>query len=394
MSDGDIVLNLGLNADQIQNSCFVLSFRNGNDAYFGMGEFVKFSKKATSRIAVLGAMGLLLSACASQAEVAPTTDSQADNQGEQSAEVEVITLDFSTQSVPDDHHTQAIYKFAELVSESTGGRLEITVHDSGSLMDQNTEQDAIQRGDVDMVYTSPQWIQGQVPEVGLLGVPYMIKDLDHLYAVHDSEIGEELYALVVEELGIRPLTSMYLGARQLNLAASVNRIETPDDLAGVNLRVPDADAWIEMGEALGANPTPVAFSELYLALETGTVDGQDNPLSTTINAAFYEVTGQIALSNHLINDVWPTINEATWQSLDAELQTAITDAWVEARAFGTGIALENEAAAVAFLEEAGLEVYTPDVDAFREHVLAIYLGDEERTSQWIDGMLEKVQALS
>jgi tripartite ATP-independent transporter DctP family solute receptor len=335
-------------------------------------------------------MGLILSACASQAEVAPAPA----NQEQPAAQVEVITLDFSTQSVPDDHHTQAIYKFAELVSASTDGRLEITVHDSGSLMDQNTEQDAIQRGDVDMVYTSPQWIESQVPAVGLLGVPYMIKDLDHLYAVHDSDVGQEIYDLVVEELGIRPITSMYLGARQLNLAASINRIETPEDMAGVNLRVPDADAWIQMGQALGANPTPVAFSELYLALETGTVDGQDNPLSTTINAAFYEVTGQVALTNHLINDVWPTINEETWQSLDADLQTAIVDAWVEARAFGTAIALENEGAAVAFLEEAGLEVYTPDVDAFREHVLAIYLGDAARTDQWIDGMLEKVQALA
>jgi len=351
---------------------------------------MKVSKKTTAKIAWVGAIGLLLSACASETQTAPTTGGQ----GEQSAAVEVITLDFSTQSVPGDHHTQAIYKFAELVAESTDGRLQITVHDSGSLMDQNTEQDAIQRGDVDMVYTSPQWIESQVPAVGLLGVPYMIKDLDHLYAIHDSDIGQEIYDLVVEELGIRPLTSMYLGARQLNLSSSVKRIETPADLAGVNLRVPDADAWIQMGRALGANPTPVAFSELYLALETGTVDGQDNPLSTTINAAFYEVTGQVALSNHLINDVWPTINEAKWQSLDAELQAAIVDAWEEARAFGTAIALENEANAVAFLESEGLEVYTPDVNAFREHVLAIYLGDEDRVAQWIDGMLERVQALS
>lgn len=367
--------------------------RQGNDAYFETEDVVQVLKKTATQIALIGALGLVLSACSGEAEVAPTAEEQDESQQEQAAQVEVITLDFSTQSVPGDHHTQAIYEFADLVSEATDGQLEITVHDSGSLMDQNTEQDAIQRGDVDMVFTSPQWIQGQVPEVGLLGVPYMVKDVDHLYAIHDSEIGQEIYSLVVDELGIRPLTSMYLGARQLNLAESVNRVETPEDLAGVNLRVPDADAWIEMGTALGANPTPVAFSELYLALETGTVDGQDNPLSTTINAAFYEVTGQVALSNHLVNDVWPTINEDTWQSLDADLQAAVIDAWAEARTLGTAIALENEAEAVAFLESEGLEVYTPDVEAFREHVLEIYLGDEERTSQWIDGMLERVQEL-
>lgn len=369
---------------------------------------MRLRKRTTRGLAALGVLALLLAACGEDGESvddADTDEASAEDvdteeateeeaEGEEAAAGETVTLDFSTQSVPDDHHTRAIYEFADLVEEATDGRLTITVHDSGSLMDQNTEQDAIQRGDVDMVYTSPQWLEGQVPEVGIVGVPYLIEDVDHLYAVHDSDVGQELYDLVVQEVGIRPLTSMYLGARHLNLTDSVDRVETPADLAGVNLRVPDADAWIEMGEALGANPTPVAFGELYLALETGTVDGQDNPLSTTMNAAFYEVTSQVALSNHLINDVWPTINEDVWQSLDEELQQAIVDAWAEARTFGTDIALDTEAEAVAFFESEGLEVYEPDVDAFREHVLDIYLSDDARVSQWIDGMADRIQELA
>jgi tripartite ATP-independent transporter DctP family solute receptor len=246
---------------------------------------------------------------------------------------------------------------------------------------------------VDVIYSSSQWLEELVPEVGVVGVPYLIQDVDHLYAVHDSEIGEQLYELVIEQLGIRPLTTLYLGTRQLNLA-DVGRIETPEDLAGVNLRVPDAQAWIDMGEALGANPTPVAFGELYLALDTGTVDGQDNPLPTTVNAAFYEVTNQVVLTGHLVNDVWPTINEELWQSMDSEAQDAVQEAWLEAREFGTEIALQNEADAVATIEEAGLEVYEPDIDAFREHVLPIYLDDEERTGQWVDGIVEAIQALA
>lgn len=286
-----------------------------------------------------------------------------------------------------------MYEFAELVEQRTGGRVTAEVHHSGSLMDQTTEQNAIQRGNVDIVYSSSQWLEELVPEVGVVGVPYLIQDVDHLYAVHDGEIGALLYEIVVEKLGIRPLTSLYLGTRHLNLT-SVGRIETPEDLAGVNLRVPNAQAWIDIGKALGANPTPVAFGELYLALQTGTVDGQDNPLPTTLNAAFYEVTDQIVLTGHLVNDLWPTINEELWQSMDSEAQDAIRESWLEARQFATEIALRKEAAAVAIIEEAGLEVYEPDIEAFREHVLSIYLEDEARSGQWLVGMVEAIQGLA
>lgn len=359
------------------------------------------TRKSRAVGATLGAFALLLAACGGSGDDAgaePTAAEEGDDGGDQpgssGSDVESVSLDFSTQSVPDDHHTQAIHRFAEEVETLTDGRLTINVHDSGSLMDQNTEQDAIQRGDVDMIYTSPQWVEGEVPEVGIVGVPYLIEDVEHLYAVHDGDVGAQLYELVIEQLGIRPITSMYLGTRQLNLTDSVDRVETPDDLAGVNLRVPDADAWIDMGQALGANPTPVAFGELYLALETGTVDGQDNPLPTTRNATFFEVTSQVVLTGHLVNDVWPTINEEVWQSLDTELQQAIVDAWMTARDFGTETALANEDEASAFFQSEGLEVYEPDVDAFRDHVLDIYLNDEARTSQWIDGMADAIQELA
>ena len=307
---------------------------------------------------------------------------------------ESVTLQFSTQSVPDDHHTKAIYKFEELVEAASDGSIQVEVFDSGSLFDQNAEQTALLRGDLDMAYTSSQWLSERVPAASIVGVPYMITDVDHLYAVMDSQVGQDIFAAAVEEAGVRPLTSLYLGTRQLNLTDKVGKVMTPADLEGVKLRVPDSPSWIAMGEALGANPTPVAFGELYLALQTGTVDGQDNPLPTDFNAKFYEVTDQIVLTGHLVNDVWPTVNEEVWQSLSEEQQGLIVDAWLEARDYATDIALQAEADLVSFFEGEGLEVYEPDRDAFRTHVLEQLLGNEELTSTFMEGHQEIIDELA
>jgi tripartite ATP-independent transporter DctP family solute receptor len=305
-----------------------------------------------------------------------------------------VVLQFSTQSVPNDHHTQAIYKFEELVEAASDGSIEVEVFDSGSLFDQNAEQTALLRGDIAMAYTSSQWLSERVPAASIVGVPYMITDVEHLYAVMDGQVGQDIFAAAVEEAGVRPLTSMYLGTRQLNLKDVGKKIMTPADLEGVKLRVPDSPSWIAMGEALGANPTPIAFGELYLALQTGTVDGQDNPLPTNFNAKFYEVTDQIVLTGHLVNDVWPTINEEVWQSLSEDQQTMVTEAWLEARAFATDIALQAEADLVSFFKEEGLDVYEPDRDAFRTQVLDELLGDEALTSTFMDGHQDIIEELA
>ena len=304
-----------------------------------------------------------------------------------------VTLQFSTQSVPDDHHTKAIYKFEELVEDASDGSIQVEVFDSGSLFDQNAEQTALLRGDIAMAYTSSQWLSERVPAASIVGVPYMIKDVDHLYDVMDGQVGQDIFAAAVEEAGVRPLTSIYLGTRQLNLK-DVGEIMTPADLEGVKLRVPDSPSWIAMGEALGANPTPIAFGELYLALQTGTVDGQDNPLPTNFNAKFYEVTDQIVLTGHLVNDVWPTINEEIWQSLSEEQQNLVTEAWLGAREYATDIALQAEADLVSFFEEEGLAVYEPDRDAFRTHVLDELLSNEDLTSTFSEGHYDIIQELA
>jgi TRAP-type C4-dicarboxylate transport system substrate-binding protein len=222
----------------------------------------------------------------------------------------------------------------------------------------------------------------------------MIESVEHREAVLASDFGQQLFEDVATETGIRPLASLYLGTRNLNLSADVGRIETPEDLAGLNIRMPDAESWIKMGTAMGFNPTPIAINELYLALQTGTVLGQDNPVIGTIDFGFHEVTGQYILTQHLVDDTWYAISEQVWQDLPAEYQDALLAAARNAADRQAELYLANEADGLDFLRDQGLEVYEPDVDAFREHVLNEYLEDESVTSQWPDDAVDIIQQLA
>lgn len=205
-------------------------------------------------------------------------------------------------------------------------------------------------------------------------------------------MGKDVFERVAQEQGIRPLSAFYLGTRQINLVED-KEIKVPADLNGVNLRMPNSEAWLFLGEALGANPTPIAFSELYMALQTGTVDGQDNPLPTVKSAKFYEVTKSITITNHLVDSVWPVINEARWQSLSDNQKKIILEALEEARILCDDMNIERERVLVQFFRDEGLMVYNADIDVFSKEVLGAYLENEKLTESWDMDLFDRVQAL-
>jgi TRAP-type C4-dicarboxylate transport system substrate-binding protein len=136
----------------------------------------------------------------------------------------------------------------------------------------------------------------------------------------------------------------------------------------------------------------MSFSEVYTALSTGAVDGQDNPLPTVVDARFYEVTNQIVLTSHLVDLNYIAISEAVWQSMDADQQAIVQQAADDAAELGRQRQLQLEDELVAFLEEQGMEVYEPDLAAFRNQVQAMYL-DSEFAETWPEGVLEQINAL-
>ncbi|OJV66612.1 MAG: C4-dicarboxylate ABC transporter substrate-binding protein [Clostridiales bacterium 38-18] len=341
-------------------------------------------------------MVLAMTACSGGSNSNETTANQTEansSEGTTAApEDKPVTLVFSVNAVPGDAHYEAMMKFKEVAEAKSNGSITVDTFHSGSLFKQDQELAAVKSGQADIVYMSASWLAEGSPWISMFSAGYMFKSYEHMTAVLNGEVGQEVFDRVVSEQGIRPLKAFYLGTRQINLVKD-KEIKVPADLNGVNLRMPNSDAWLFLGKALGANPTPIAFSELYMALQTGTVDGQDNPLPTVQSAKFYEVTKSISITNHLVDSVWPTINEAKWQSLSDNQKSIVLEAMEEARALCDELNLSREAELIEFFKGEGLSVYYADIDAFSEEVLGKYLDDKDLTANWDMELFDKVQEL-
>jgi TRAP-type transport system periplasmic protein len=265
---------------------------------------------------------------------------------------------------------------------------------NGTVFAQGTELDAISRGNLEMSIASAQELAQFFPEFSIFTAGYVHQDAAHQVAVFNDPLMDPFKKKAEEELGVKLLSVMYLGRRQVNLRQSKDEltVKTPADLAGVNLRMPGTDAWQFLGKALGASPTPMAFAEVYTALSAGAVDGQDNPLPTVVDAKFYEVTNQIVLTSHLVDLNYIAINAEVFNSLSPEQQAKVQEAADAAAESGRQAQLAKEASLVSFLEEQGMQIYEPDLDAFRNQVQGMYL-ESEFASTWPDGVLEKINAL-
>jgi TRAP-type transport system periplasmic protein len=264
-------------------------------------------------------------------------------------------------------------------------------HWNGTLFKQGTELEAIARGNLDMSITSAQELAVFFPEFSIFTAGYVHQDAAHQVAVFNDPLMDPFKQKVEDELGVKLLTVMYLGRRQVNLRGD-KEIMTPEDLNGVKLRMPGTDAWQFLGKALGANPVPMAFTEVYTALQTGAIDGQDNPLPTVVDAKFYEVTDQIVLTSHLVDLNYLAISKAVWDEFTPEQQAQVQAAADAAAEYGRENQLAKEDELVGFLEENGLKIYEPDLEAFRTHVQQMYL-ESEYAKDWPEGLLEKINAL-
>jgi tripartite ATP-independent transporter DctP family solute receptor len=268
---------------------------------------------------------------------------------------------------------------------------ELDPHWNAALFKQGTELEAISRGNLDMSIASAQELAEFFPEFSVFSAGYVHRDAAHQVKVFNSDFFQPYKKKVEDKLGVKLLSLMYLGRRQLNLRTE-KTINTPADLAGLKLRMPGSEAWLFLGRALGANPLPMAFTEIYTGLQTGAIDAQDNPLPTVRDAKFFEVTKQVVLTSHLVDLNYLTLSKRVWDRMTpaqkATLQKAANDAAESGRQ--KQLALEGELE--AFFKEKGLKVYTPNVDAFRKQVQEAYL-KSDLAKNWEKGALEKINAL-
>ena len=304
---------------------------------------------------------------------------------------DMVTLRMSTPASETDQRSIAL---AEVFAPAVAEFATYEPHYNGSLIAQGSELESIASGDLEMSIASAQELAQFFPEFSIFATGYVHQDAAHQVAVFNDPLMGPCKQKVEDGLGVKLLSVMYLGQRHVNLRQTKDELTVmkPSDLAGVNLRMPGTDAWQFLGKALGANPTPMSFTEVYTALQTGSVDGQDNPLPTVVDAKFYEVTNQIVLTSHLVDLNYVAFSKEIWDELSADQQAPVQAAADAAADSGRAIQLEKEDSLVAFLKEQGLEIYEPDLKAFREHVQSQYAGSELAAS-WPDGVLDTINGL-
>jgi tripartite ATP-independent transporter DctP family solute receptor len=300
-------------------------------------------------------------------------------------------LRISTPAVTEDWHGKMWTVFKESLDKSGPGEFDVQINLNGTLFKQGTEPAAMARGNLELAAISAQDIAKILPEYSIYTAGYLIRDPDHQQKVFNGPIGAELYKAVAEKMDVQILGIGYLGSRQINLR-EVRNVRTPADLKGVKLRMPGSKEWLFLGEALGATPTPLAFGEVYLGLKTGTIDGQDNPLPTVRAAKFYEVTKQLVLTSHLNDGIFIAISNKSYNAMNFAQKRKVADAAKAAIAYNNENRIKEEAQLVDFFKQQGLQVVTPDVEAFRKTVQTAYQ-NSEFAKTWPKGLVERINAV-
>ena len=212
----------------------------------------------------------------------------------------------------------------------------------GSLFKQGTELVALQRDNLEIGNVAPQDISKQIPAWSILTSAYLFRDANHLNAFFASDLGAQMKKMVEDQLKVKILGPTFFGTRQVGLKPK-KKIATPADMAGIKLRMPPGDAWQLLGRSLGANPTPMAYAEIYTGLQTGAIDGQDNPLPNVQNMKFYEVMSQIVLTSHLVGFDLLTMSLKTWNAMTPAKQKSFQAAADKAIGWSAAEHLKREA---------------------------------------------------
>ncbi|MCW1930925.1 TRAP transporter substrate-binding protein DctP [Pararhodobacter zhoushanensis] len=272
-----------------------------------------------------------------------------------------------------------------------GDEFTFQAYHGATLFAQGTELTAMQRGNLDMANLAIFDFYNQVPATSVLGLPFLFRDYEHMRAVYNSDVLDELWAQVEEATNVKFLSFPYIGARHLSYIGD-HRYMTPADLAGVRLRMPGGEGWQFVGQAMGASPVPVAFTEVYTALQTHAIDAQDNGFPATRSMRFDELLTHIALTNHLIAANEFTMSMSKWNSMTAEQQERVQMCADQFEAALDQTTLEQEATLQAEFEAQGIDVYVPDNAAFQAHVTEVYM-NSPYSADWPAGLVDAIGAV-
>lgn len=316
---------------------------------------------------------------------------------------ETVAEDSSAATVPEKvyelklaHHmplghvyTNEAQWFADQVAVLSNGGVKITVYPAEQLGDEDSASDGVISGAIDLAFVGPGVIGSRYKPLTILECCYLFRDVDHLMATCNSDIGKELAAGTLAATGARMLCIPYYGTR--HVTTSTKPINSVEDIKNLKLRCPNEQMITACWSAMGAAPTPMSLSEVYMALSQNAVDGQENPFPTIIAQKFYEVQDYICLSGHTVQTLPLFINEKVFQSLPEEYQEIIVEVAAECGNRITQGILDCEATQLDELKGYGMTVTNIDVEPLRQAILEKVVPQFE--AEWGKGLFERIQAV-
>ncbi len=263
------------------------------------------------------------------------------------------------------YHTQSVWA-AEEIKKRTNGKFDITVHPASSLGKETDINQGMALGTIDMIISGPSFAARSYPRLGIAYYPFIFRDADHLLAYSKSPVFNEMIEGFRAKTGIQILAYTYYGARHTTAQKPFTDCA---GMKGLKIRVPDVPAYTATPRACGANPTPIAFAEVYLALQNGTVEAQENPLTTIEAKKFYEVQKAIMLTGHIVDGLTTQVAPHIWSKLTDAEKKIFSDVALEAAARATDQIKKREAELVDEFKKKGLNVVTVNRKSFSDAVL-------------------------
>lgn len=276
------------------------------------------------------------------------------------------TLTFASAYAAGDHQSLSLVEFGRLVEDYTDGRIKVDVAVAGVLGGERDVAEGIQLGTVDGAILGGI-LQNFDPAMAILEFPFLFDDTAHVRRVMDGEVGAQISERLVTNTGIRPLGYIMRTPRVLTTNSAVTSLA---DIKGQSIRVPEMRAHLETWRALGANPTPMAFTEVYAALQLGTVGGQENPLGVIHANRFYEVASHLAETNHLVGFMLITISETVFSNISSEDQEALVRAAAAASQYNE-ITLKEQSAVWDADVKSSMTTTNPDMAEWRAAVAGV-----------------------
>ena len=263
------------------------------------------------------------------------------------------------------YHTQSVWAAGEIKRRSNG-KFDIEVFPASSLGKETDINQGMQLGTVDMIISGPSFAARSYPRLGIAYYPFIFRDGEHLLAYSKSAIFKEMTDEFRAKTGIQITAYTYYGARHTTAQKAFTNCE---GMKGLKIRVPDVPVYTATPKACGANPTPIAFAEVYLALQNGTVDAQENPLTTIEAKKFYEVQKAIMLTGHIVDGLTTQVAPHIWTKLSDAEKTLFTDVTREAAARASAEIKKREGELVDEFKKKGLQIVTVDRKSFQDAVL-------------------------